>query len=98
MKPILQRRAQRGVTLVELMVSLAVGLLIVLAASSMFLATKRTNRSQNDSALLQETGRYVLGALGRDLRMAGYRDYTAGVGFTAATPPLGMADGSGLNG
>lgn len=98
MKPILPRHAQRGATLVELMVSLVVGLLIVLAASSMFLATKKTNRSQNDSALLQETGRYVLGALGRDLRMAGYRDYTAGVGFTPASPPLSMANGSGLNG
>ena len=94
----LRFRGQRGATLVELMVSLVVGLLVVLVASSLFLATKRTNRAQSDNAVLQETGRYVLGALGRELRMAGYRDYAAGVGFTAAAPPLGMANGTGLNG
>lgn len=91
-------RRQRGATLVELMISLVVGLLVVLVASSMFLATKRTNRAQSDTALLQETGRYVMASLGRDLRMAGYRDYTAGVAFTAATPALAMSNGSGLNG
>ncbi len=91
------RRRQAGVTLIELMISLVLGLLVVLAASGMFLSSKQTSRVQSDSALLQETGRYVLETLGRELRMAGYRDYTAGVAFTAATPPLSMANDTGLN-
>ena len=98
MKSNLSGRGQRGATLIELMISLVIGLLVVLVASSLFVATKRTNRVQSDSALLQETGRYVLESLGRELRMAGYRDYTAGVSFTSAAPPLSMSNGTGLNG
>ena len=98
MKSNLSGRGQRGATLIELMISLVIGLLVVLVASSLFVATKRTNRVQSDSALLQETGRYVLEALGRELRMAGYRDYTAGVSFTPAAPPLAMSNDTGLNG
>jgi type IV pilus assembly protein PilW len=97
MKPASNERGQCGATLVELMVSMVVGLLIVMVASTMFLATRQTNRVQNDNALLQETGRYVLGTLGRELRMAGYRDYTAGVEFPPGQPPLAMADDTGEN-
>ena len=92
------QRRQRGATLVELMVSIVVGLLVVLVASSLFVATKRTNRVQSDNAVLQETGRYVLGAIGRELRMAGFRDYATGVTFTTAAPPLSVTNGGGLNG
>lgn len=98
MRATIPDRGQRGATLVELMVALIVGLLVVLVAINLFLATKRTNHAQSDNAILQETGRYVLGALGRELRMAGYRDYVAGVGFTAAAPPISMSNGTGLNG
>ena len=92
------QRRQRGATLVELMVSIVVGLLVVLVASSLFVATKRTNRVQSDNAVLQETGRYVLGAIGRELRMAGFRDYATGMTFAAAAPPLSVTNGGGLNG
>lgn len=90
-------RRECGMTLVELMISLTVGLLVVLVASTLFLSTKQTNRSQGDNALLQENGRYVFAAIGREFRMAGYRDYTTSLGFTSATPALSGVNDSGLN-
>ncbi len=96
--PILRMPArERGTTLVELMVSLVVGLLIVLVVSTMFLASKQTNRSQNDAAILQETGRYVFTTLGRELRMAGYNDFTANVSFSSTSPAFSASNDSGLN-
>lgn len=92
------QRRQRGATLVELMVSIVVGLLVVLVASSLFVATKRTNRVQSDNAVLQETGRYVLGAIGRELRMGGLSRLRHRGDFTTAAPPLSVTNGGGLNG
>lgn len=60
----------RGVTLVELMVAMVIGLLVAAGIISVFLSTSHSNRVQNQLALLQEEGRYAIGRLSHDLRMA----------------------------
>ncbi|MFC5741607.1 PilW family protein [Dyella tabacisoli] len=61
---------QAGITLVELMVAMVLGLLVTAGIISVFLATATGNRVQKQLANLQEDGRYAITLLARDLRMA----------------------------
>jgi type IV pilus assembly protein PilW len=79
------RRAQRGVTLVELMVGTVLSLLVVLAVASLVLMQKRSYSTQDDSARMQESARMASSRLTRELRLAGYRDIQSGVSFAAPT-------------
>lgn len=69
------KAAQRGVTLIELMVAIIVGLVVTLAATNLLIfseANKRTTTSLND---MGQTGAYAAYVLDRAVR-------TAGSGFT----------------
>lgn len=76
-------RRVRGVTLVELMVGLAIGLFLVGVGSLIFLGSKGTFQSQNHVGRLQESARFVADTINADLRMAGFRGCR---GFGATTP------------
>jgi len=65
---------ERGVSLVELMVAMAIGLVLMLVIASLFLASKRTFRMQDDQSRLQETSRAALDVLGYHIRLAGFVD------------------------
>lgn len=65
---------QRGYTLVELMVSMLIGLILVQGTLMIFNAFNRSVRYQNAVAAQADTGRYAFDRLVRDIRMAGYRD------------------------
>lgn len=66
-----QLAAQKGVSLVELMVSLVIGLLVVLAVSSVFLSNNEAFRSQEALAKIQQNARTAFELMGQDLRGAG---------------------------
>lgn len=67
-------RRQAGFSLVELMVSLTVGLVVVAAMTTMFVQSSRA-RNANDRANRQtESGRYALQLISTDLQQAGYFD------------------------
>lgn len=66
---------QSGVTLVELMVSLALSLAVVLAATSIFVTSQTAYTANDDAALVQDSGRYVLEVIARSLRQAGHEDW-----------------------
>ncbi|WP_444908667.1 PilW family protein [Microbulbifer sp. TRSA005] len=63
---------QRGISLVELMVSITVGLVLMAGVVQLFLASKVTFNSQSAIARVQETGRLAMDFIAEDLRMAGY--------------------------
>jgi len=65
-------RRQGGFTLVELMVSMAISLVLVLAATAMYLATRESQRSIDQASAAHEAGGYTLRTLGRDLMNAGF--------------------------
>lgn len=69
-RPISHR--QFGITLIELMVALALGLLLMAGILQIFIGSKTIHRVQEGLSRLQEDGRFVVEYLGRDLRMAGY--------------------------
>lgn len=62
---------QRGLSLIELMVSLALGLIITLGVTNIFLSARATYSAQNSSAAMQEDARYLLSRLSQEIRMVG---------------------------
>ena len=62
---------QRGFTLVELMISLLLGLLVIAAAGSMFFSNRRVYGSAEAISRIQENQRSAYEMLARDVREAG---------------------------
>jgi len=71
MPRLLGRRAQRGVTLIELMVSMVLGLLLVLGVISVYVTNQQAARTNEGLARLQESGRIAFELMSRELRQAG---------------------------
>jgi type IV pilus assembly protein PilW len=69
------QRARRlrcsGFSLIELMVSLIIGLLIVLAVLNLFLASTRTHKTTENLSRIQENARIAFELIAFDLRQAG---------------------------
>ena len=63
---------QRGVTLVELMIAMLVGLFLMGGVFFVFERTKQTYRYQNGLSQVQEQGRFAIGFLTTSLRVAGF--------------------------
>ena len=61
----------RGVTLVELLVSLVIGLVVMLAASQAYLATASSSRINDAQAKMNEDAQTALSILTQQLRLAG---------------------------
>ena len=66
-------RKQRGISLVEIMVSLLAGLILTAGVIQIYAANKQTYRVADASARMQENARFAMEQLGRDLRMAGFQ-------------------------
>lgn len=64
-------RHQTGFSLVELMIAITLGLIVLLAISSIYIGSQQTYRVQEDNARIQEAGRYALEVIGRNIRQAG---------------------------
>ena len=63
---------QRGVTLVELMIAMLVGLFLMGGMLMVFDRTKQAYRYQNGLAEVQEQGRFAIAFLTQSLRVAGF--------------------------
>lgn len=63
---------QSGMTLVELMVGLAVGILLLYGVGLLFTQNKQSYRQNEDLARLQEEARFALEEVARDVSMTGF--------------------------
>ena len=88
-----KRIAQGGFSLIELMVSLVLGMLVVGAAIGIFASNKQTYRATQGLGRIQENGQIAFELLSRDIREAGANpcdvNLTPGnivTGAAAATP------------
>ena len=63
---------QRGLTLVEVMVAMTIGIILLLAMGSLLVNSTRVFKVSDDFARMQENGAYALNSIGSDLRMAGF--------------------------
>lgn len=73
---------QRGLTLIELMVSITIGLILLAGVLSIFLSSKVTYFTNEKTARLQENGRVALDLVSHDVRSAGYMGCARAVPFT----------------
>jgi len=76
---------QGGRTLIELMISLSIGLAITAAVSGAYLSTARTSRVADEMAGISDTGQISMLMIGNSIRQAGYGEIVGSdVSFGAA--------------
>lgn len=90
------RRRMPGFTLVELMVSVTIGLILLLFLSSLYFNSRSSSRLNDDNGRLQEDGRYALSVIGRNLMQAGFGNMQTG--NTTDFPPAAYSTLKGLVG
>ncbi len=73
MIPLAKKSAQKGLTLIEMMIAMTLSLLLMAGATSMFLSSKRTFKVQEESARIQENMRYVVTRMIKDISPAGFQ-------------------------
>ncbi len=71
----------QGFTVVELMVSMAISLLLLVGVVSIFSSSKTTYETVERLSRVQENGRFALDAITRDIRSAGYVGCSRPSGF-----------------
>jgi type IV pilus assembly protein PilW len=67
-----QAAAQSGYTLVELMVSLVVGVMVMGAATAAYLSISESQRSLTEKSYAAESARFAMETLGREIQNAGF--------------------------
>jgi type IV pilus assembly protein PilW len=72
MKYVMTRIGCRGLTLVELMIALALSLLVIGAAASIFLGSKESFRLEEDISMMQENYRFIADRFNKDFSAVGY--------------------------
>lgn len=65
-------KQQQGLTLIELMISIALGLIVLLALTTVFANSSRSRMEMDKSNRQTENGRYAAQLLENNLRLAGY--------------------------
>jgi len=66
------KQRQQGLSLVELMISLVLGLIVVSGLFNMYLGSTRSSQFSNGLQQMQENGRYGVSTLQKSFRLAGY--------------------------
>jgi type IV pilus assembly protein PilW len=72
-----QPRQSKGVTLIELLVAMSIGLVLVLGSVTLYARSRATYQTAETLAAMQETLQFALDTLERDIRMAVFGDSTA---------------------
>ena len=62
-----------GFGLAELLIAMVIGLFLMAGMAQIFIGSKKAYQTQEAMARVQESGRFAMEILGRDIRMAGYQ-------------------------
>jgi len=65
-------RLQKGLTLVELLIAMVLGLIVISAVVNTYVGSTRSARFSKGLAYIQENGRYGITTMQRGIRLAGY--------------------------
>lgn len=86
------RRIQRGLTLVELLVSMTLGILIVLATVALYSVSSSTSATSTEEQGIQDSGRFALMLIGTAARQAGFINFD--VNTPVAAPAYWPVEGT----
>lgn len=67
---------QRGLTLIELMIAIVLGMLVIGAVAALYVNASRNFREDDQYARMLENGRFAMHFLGEDLQMANFWGYS----------------------
>ena len=79
-----QTQHQKGLSLIELMISMLITLLLMLAVISLYVTSRRSHAIQDDLGRQQENSRFANELLSHEFRMAGFPKAVIGVPFDVA--------------
>ena len=79
-------KPSRGFSLVELMVAMALSLLLIGGALSIFFSSRLTYQVTDEASRIQETGRMALEFMLRDIRNAGWQGCSQAVPMVSTQP------------
>lgn len=80
---------QSGLSLIELMISIVLGLFLIGVALQVLLASKQSFRLEKEASGIQEAGRFSIEMLSREIALAGY------TGCRSTAPVANVISGSG---
>lgn len=63
---------QKGLSLIELMIAMLLGILIIASVTQVFLSSNNSNRLNFQLGLMQEAARIAVSSMSNDVRVAGY--------------------------
>jgi type IV pilus assembly protein PilW len=95
--PLLKTPAQRGMSLVEVLVCTGLALTITLAATAAVISSRASLTSQDESSRLVESGLYALSTIERAVRQAGFEHWNGAQehgGDSLSPSVLGLEDSS----
>lgn len=81
-----KKQSQHGLSLIELMVSMVIGLLILAALTTLFINQNKTRNELDKSNRMIDNGRYALELLSENLSLAGYYGEYGPSGVPSSTP------------
>jgi type IV pilus assembly protein PilW len=70
--PLSHARHQAGMSLIELMIAVAIGLALLAGLSSLYVSTSKARAEFNKTSEQVENGRFALQSISRDIEMAGF--------------------------
>ncbi len=76
-----------GVSLIELMISLTLGLIVIAAIGYGYIASRQSFRNQDVLGRMQEDARTAFELMGKDMRMAGFTGCQTSIVLPASNPP-----------
>ncbi len=86
-------RPERGFTLVEMMISTAIGLVLILGAVTIYTNGRQNFQTFENVARLQDDARFALGVMAPDIRLAGFWGRTNEPAYIDVPPGIGVSCG-----
>ncbi len=87
----LKHLKQQGFSLIEVMIALVIGIVLLGGAINIFISNNSVYRLESELSRMQETGRFLIEVMSKEIRMAGYSGCssrgTIDVNVMADTPP-----------
>ncbi|MBC7452813.1 MAG: prepilin-type N-terminal cleavage/methylation domain-containing protein, partial [Massilia sp.] len=94
-------RRQRGMTITELLVAVAIGTLVILLGVTVLVSASAHYVAQTEATMVDDAGRFALASLESAARQAGFanldHDDAAGQADASAPPPIMGLDAASLS-